>query len=105
MLESVLLTKLLTLGILFSTAFRAVSVAKLAILDISPLTSFITALRVVLVANSVILGILSSIFCIWALYLSFLTTSFFTTSLNLLKSTGEDNNLSTSIYLIYFSIF
>ena len=64
MLESVLLTKLLTLGILFSTAFRAVLVAKLAILDISPLTSFITALRVVLATNSVILGILFSIFCI-----------------------------------------
>ena len=31
-----------------------------------------------------------------ALYTSFLTTSFFTTSLSLLKSTGTGNNLSTS---------
>ena len=81
------LTKLLILGILFSTALRAVLVAKLVILGISPLTSFILALRVVLVAKLVISGILSSIFFILALYTSFLTTSFFTTSLNLLKST------------------
>ena len=80
------LTKLLTLGILFSTAVRG-----------SPLTSFILALRVVLVAKLVISGILSSIFFILALYTSFLTTSSFTTSLNLLKSTGTGkNNLSTS---------
>ena len=91
------LTKLLTLGILFSTALRAVLVAKLVILGISPLTSFILALRVVLVAKLVISGILSSIFFILALYTSFLTTSSFTTSLNLLKSTGTGkNNLSTS---------
>ena len=81
------MTKLLTLGILFSTAVRALVVAKLVILGISPLTSFILALRVVLVAKLVISGILSSIFFILALYTSFLTTSFFTTSLNLLKST------------------
>ena len=37
------LTKLLTLGILFSTAIRAVVVAKLVILGISPLTSFTLA--------------------------------------------------------------
>ena len=43
------LTKLLTLGILFSTAVRELVVAKLVILGISPLTSFILALRVVLV--------------------------------------------------------
>ena len=82
---SVFLTKLLTLGILYSTAVRAlivaklvvlgispftsfilplreVLVAKLVILRISPLTSFISALRVVLVAKLVISGILSSIF-------------------------------------------
>ena len=78
------MTKLLTLGILFSTAVRALVVAKLVILGISPLTSFILALRVVLVAKLVISGILSSIFFILALYTSFLTTSFFTTSFNLL---------------------
>ena len=53
------LTKLVTLGILFSTAVRAVVVAKLVILGIPPLTSFILALRVVSVAKLVISGILS----------------------------------------------
>ena len=47
----------LTLGILFSTAVRELEVAKLVILGISPLTSFILALSVVLVANLVISGI------------------------------------------------
>ena len=49
--------------------------------------------RVVLVAKLVMSGILSSISLIWALYKSFLTTMFFTTSLSLLKSTGVGNNL------------
>ena len=79
------MTKLPTLGILFSTAVKAIVVAKLVmlgnssltsfilalrealvtklvILGISPLTSFILALRVVLVAKSAISGVLSSIF-------------------------------------------
>ena len=43
-LKSVFLTKLLTLDIFFSTAVRVVAVAKLVILDILPLTSFILAL-------------------------------------------------------------
>ena len=47
----------LTLGILLSTAVRELEVAKLVILCISPLTSFILALSVVLVANLVISGI------------------------------------------------
>ena len=55
-LLSDILTKLLTLGILFSTAVRAVVVAKLVILGILPLTSFILALRGVFVAKLVILG-------------------------------------------------
>ena len=54
-LQTVFLTKLLTLGILFSTAVRAVSLAKLVILGILPLSSFILALRVVLVAKPVVL--------------------------------------------------
>ena len=114
-----MLTKLLTLGISFSTAVKAVVVAKLVIIDILFLTSFILALRavvaaklvildilllisfilalrLVLVAKLVMLGILSSIFLILALHASFLTTSFFTTSLSLLKSTGTGTNLSTS---------
>ena len=44
-------TKLPILGILYSTAVRAVVVAKLVILGILTLTSFILALRVVLVAK------------------------------------------------------
>ena len=51
------LIELLTLGILFSTAVRAVVVAKLVILGILPLTSFILALRAAVVAKLVILGI------------------------------------------------
>ena len=58
----IFLTKLLTLGILFSTAVRAVEVVKLVILGILSLTSFILALRAVLVAKLVMSGILSSIF-------------------------------------------
>ena len=90
------MTKLLTLGIIFSTAVRELVVSRLVILVISPLTSFISELRVVLVAKLVISGILSSIFFILALYTSFLTTSFFTTSLSLLKSKGTNTDLSTS---------
>ena len=63
--------RLLTLGISFSTAVRALVVATLVILGISPLTSFNLALRVVLVAKLVISGIFSSIFFILALYTSF----------------------------------
>ena len=88
--------KVLTLGILFSTAVRAVVLAKLVILGILPLTSFILALRVVLVATLVISGILSSMFFILALYTSFLTTSFYTASLVLLESTGTGTNSLTS---------
>ena len=96
------MTKLLTLGILLSTAVGAavsaqlvilgispltslilalkeVLVAMLAILGISSLTSFILELRETLVAKLVISGILSSIFLFLALFTSFLTTSYFTT--------------------------
>ena len=51
------MTKLLTLGILFSTAVRAVVVAKLAVLGTSFLTSFILSLREILLAKLVISGI------------------------------------------------
>ena len=88
---------MLTSGILFSTAARAVLVAKLVILGISALTSFILVLRIVLVAKLVISGILSSIFLILALYSVFLTTSFFTTLLSLLKSTGVISHFTMSI--------
>ena len=50
--------KLLTLGTLFSTEVKAVVVAKLVILGILLLTSFILALREALVTKLVILRIL-----------------------------------------------
>ena len=53
------LTTLLTLGILFSTAVRATVVAKLVILGIPPLTSFILALRAEVVTKLTKLVILS----------------------------------------------
>ena len=105
--RAVAVAKLLMLGILFLTsstlALKAVVVAKLVMLGASFLASFILASRVVLLAKLVIPDILFSIFFILALYTSFLVTSFFTTSLSLLKSTGAGTNLSTSIYLLYFS--
>ena len=83
---AVFLTKLLTLGFLFSTTLKLVLVA-----------TFILSLRAVLVVKVIISGILSSIFFILALCASFfLTTSLFTTSFNLHKSTGTGNHLSTS---------
>ena len=120
------LTKLLTLGILFPTAVRAVVVAKLVILGISPLTpftlalretlvpkfvilgilpltSFILELREVLVAKLVISGILSSIFLILALYTSFFTTSIFTASLVYLNQQEQVLIYQYLIYLLYFS--
>ena len=63
---------LLWSGIFFSTAVRAVVVAKLLIFYILFLTSFILALGVVLVAKLVISGILSSMILILALNKSFL---------------------------------
>ena len=76
------------------SAVRAVVVAMLLILGILFLITFISALRVVIVAKLVISGILSSISLKLALHTSFLITSFFTISL--LKSKGTDTNLSTS---------
>ena len=62
---------LLYSGILFSTAVRAVVVAKFVMLVILLLTSFILASRVVLVAKLVISGILSSLYLILVLYTFF----------------------------------
>ena len=99
------LNKLLT-GILFSPEVRAAVVAKLVILGILLLIYFILALTRVLVAKLVISGILSSIFLILALYTSLLTTSFFTTSLSLIKSTETGTNLSTSnLSTLLFKLF
>ena len=97
------MSRSLTLVILCSTEVRAVVVAKLAILGISFLTSFILALRVVLVAKLVISDILSPIFLILVLCTSFLTTLLFTTLLSLLKSTGTVLIYQLLVYLLYFS--
>ena len=56
------LTQLFTLGIVFSTVIRTVVVAKLVKLRISYLSSFILALKVVLVTKSITSGVLFSIF-------------------------------------------
>ena len=90
------LTKLLILGILFSTEVHAEVVAKPVILGILFLISFIFVLRLLLVAKLLISGILTSIFFILASYSVFLTASFLTTLLNLLKLAGMGTNLSIS---------
>ena len=59
-------TKSMSFGILLSTAVRVVVVAKLVILVIWFLNSSILALWIVLVANFVISGILSSILLVVA---------------------------------------
>ena len=79
---------------LFILALRAVVVSKLVILGILSFTSFTLVLRVALVPKLVISGVLSSIFFILALYTFFLTASYFTASLRLLKQTGTATNLS-----------
>ena len=80
-------------------------VAKLVILGVSLLTSFLLALRIVLLAKLVISGILSSIFLILALYTSFLTTSIFLHRLFYLKNGTTYNlstyNFSTSIFKLF----
>ena len=65
------LTRLLKVGVIFSTAVNEEVVAKPLILVISDLTSFIFVLRIVLVAKLVISSILPSIFLILALHLIF----------------------------------
>ena len=103
----VVVARLVILGILFLTSFtlalrEVLAVAKLVILGVSFLTSFILALS----SKLVISGILSSIFFILTLYTSFLTTSIFTTSLSLLKSTGTGTYLLTSdLSTLIFKLF
>ena len=97
------LTKLLTLGILFSTAVRAVVIAKLVTLGILFLASFILALKVVSVGN--IRYFIFHIFYLSIICIFFLTTSFLNTSLSLLKSIGAGSKLSTSnLYILLFKI-
>ena len=126
MLKVVSLTKLLSLGILFLPTVRAVVVAKLSILGILFLTSFILALRVVVVvvAKFVKSGILSLIFLILALYINiwiyiyiyiyiffFSTNHFFLNHLGYLNQQEQVPKSSLSIllsnflnYFVHFSI-
>ena len=97
MLWSVFLSKLLTLGILFSTVVRAVVVTKSVILGILFSNSFILALRVVLVATLVISGI----FYLSIIYI-FFNKTIFTASLNLLKQQELVLIYQHLIYLLYF---
>ena len=116
MLKVVSLTKLLSLGILFLPTVRAVVVAKLSILGILFLTSFILALRVVVVvAKFVKSGILSLIFLILALYIYmyiyiYIYIFFFSTNQFLLHHLGYLNQqeqvliYQNLVYLFYFQI-
>ena len=125
------MTKLLVLGILFSTVVNAVFVAKLLISGILFSNSVILVLQSVFLTRLLILGILFSNSVLSVLYLVFntkslvsilfnlatnlsytvfLTTWFFTTSLNLLKSTvtGTNfsiSNLSTSVFKLAKFVF
>ena len=99
------MTKFLTLSILFSVLLTAVLVARSVILGILPLILSTLTLRVLSVAKIVILGILSSVFFILALNTSFWTTLFLTPSLNLLKLTGTGNYLLTSNFSTFFTNF
>ena len=118
------------LGILFSIAVNAVFVAKPLILGILPSISFILALQSVFLTRSLVLGTLFSIPDLSLSYLVFknkrgsintvylatnlsytvfLTTSYFTTSLSLLKSTDGANvsisNLSISVFRLAKFVF
>ena len=112
------MTRLLTSGILFSTAVNAVLVAKPEVLGISLSISVILALHCLFLSASLILfskiylsvshlvfktNLLVSILFTISTNLSytvFLTNSLFTTLLSLLKSTGTVFNLSISILSI-----
>ena len=83
------MTKLLVLGILFSTVVNAVFVAKLLISGILFSNSVILVLQLVFNTKwlvSILFTLVTNL-----LYSVFLTTSFFTTLLNLLTSLGIGN--------------
>ena len=118
------MTRLLTLGILFSIVVNAELVAGPVLLRILPSISVILAFKSVFLPSPLVSGIFLSASLIFfsksdlsvpyvvfktnpvvsmlftfstnLLYSVFLTTSFFTTSLSLLKSTGRGVNLSIS---------
>ena len=85
-----------------STVVRAAVVAKWVVVGISPLTSFILALREALLAKLVISGILSSIFLILALYTSFLTNDFLFHQIAYLNQQEHVLISQHLIYLLYF---
>ena len=89
------------IGILFSTVVREAVVARLIILGILPLISFILASRAALVARLVILDILSSIYLILALYTSFKQLFYRLHLLIFLKSTEKVLTYQHLIQQIY----
>ena len=117
--QIVFLTKLLTSGILFSTALNAVFVAKLLTSGILLLIQWVlfvftkSVTSGIFFSNSVFFCLifsfktksLVSILFTWQLIYHtqiFLTASFLTTSLNLLKSRGTGANLSVPNYQLQF---
>ena len=98
--RAVVAAKLLILGILFLTSFilalREALVTKSVTLDISFLTSFILTSRVVLVAKLIISGLLSLTSLILASYTYFETTE---TGTNLLTS-----NLSSLLFSLFKAV-
>ena len=103
-----MLTNLLTLGILFSTVVNAVFVAKSLILGIFFYDSVLSVLYLVFNTKSLVSVLLTS--ATDSSYVVFLTTSFFTALLSLVKSVGTGTylsmcNLSTSVFKLAKFVF
>ena len=103
-----MLTNLLTLGILFSTVVNAVFVAKSLILGIFFYDSVLSVLYLVFNTKSRVSVLLTS--ATDSSYVVFLTTSFFTALLSLVKSVETGTflsmcNLSTSAFKLAKFVF
>ena len=93
--------RLLVSGILFSTVGNAAFVTKLLISG-NLFSNFVLSVSYLVFKINLLVSILST-FATNLLYTAFLTTSFFTTLLNLLRSVGTEtnfsiSNLSTSVF-------
>ena len=103
-----MLTNLLTVSILFSTVVNAVFVAKSLILGIFFYDSVLSVLYLVFNTKSLVSVLLTS--ATDSSYVVFLTTSFFTALLSLVKSVGTGtylsmSNLSTSVFKLAKFVF
>ena len=103
-----MLTNLLTLGILFSIVVNAVFVAKSLILGIFFYDSVLSVLYLVFNTKSLVSVLLTS--ATDSSYVVFLTTSFFTALLSLVKSVETGTflsmcNLSTSAFKLAKFVF